>query len=1110
MYLLFPDREVFQFVIAAGLVPERILGAACQAADLGDGALLLSVGTRLDRNTRAELKKQAVKISRFAPCKDELAEFGSWLQVVPLRPRLKVWDTLDECQRVLLMFETWKQLAESSRELLRLGNDRQSLRSLQVDQQVWHLLHVIEPPLYSLLALDSSGQTLAFRPLGPRTWIQADRWHPFESQLSADEGRMLLIGEQHGWLTANDEPFTDLYEQLDVRIGGESQPLQPAALQRIETVLRLRPDSQQVDAGLWVLQGDAVEQLHQLVETCDDDLLKRLLFAVTEDEDGQPTVILRARENNRLPLTMPGEAYHAYLRIPNLFVPLGRRVHPPLRRDAATRTLAPDPRQIVWLVEEGETLRPIQMADDAFQPLSDWVDYVIALERESLQAWSDSVQFEFDAFACDRDWQPPTPSDSDHAKSNEDRGRYPTGEQDQRGGDLAKSKDSEVEEEEEPSQQIAPLQPTEAKQPSAQRAALKELETKFLTLDSQLDSPKRIEFWRRMGELQFDLGDDYQASLCLSAALWSGTTEERERASRVWREYLSQRTSLESELDSAAEDSPLRPIRLMGWLASADNEDLATLQQHAPRIARQLQALESQAPVRLIWLAWLSLSRASGGDPLALSRVRDRLLARLFDEGLRSDIDLPLFLRNSDVDHARYARVREYMQKLPSKAFKWIERQSDRARSPSTALFASLYIAYGLARLGERNVDALLQRYPDCKDPVSEWVRAAISTRVRQVLQDEPADGPLPIKLLRQLGGAKFQRSSRGQQNHRYLVDRLRSESRIIEPQQNVDPNRHITLRTTAEWRHRILAIHESDDRKEIVQLIQEGLNETRSMTDQRPYGLTLAAALEAAPRLDEKTAKKLLALVPDAIGSSTTKEPVAKMIKHGLFLAGHFELNEHVEQLLKLFRSELLAPTDSASRQALDESLGECFAGLRRLGLSEEIERVLRRVNDLADSLGGRKVAASDTVREIRMKLQLHVAAGHFYFHQDKQAEEVLDAVRKAMLTGDLARQSRGRVILARMAQRYVAALRNAPVEIVLQRIDDLLTNLRGVYDNYTTSILYSRVQLTFIEEIVFVLVSDKVALSTGGGKWLDEDEHLVRRRIHADVRAALGEKER
>jgi hypothetical protein len=42
-------------------------------------------------------------------------------------------------------------------------------------------------------------------------------------------------------------------------------------------------------------------------------------------------------------------------------------------------------------------------------------------------------------------------------------------------------------------------------------------------------------------------------------------------------------------------------------------------------------------------------------------------------------------------------------------------------------------------------------------------------------------------------------------------------------------------------------------------------------------------------------------------------------------------------------------------------------------------------------------------------------------------------------------------------------------------------------------------------VEEVVLAMVSDEFALGPAGRKWLDDDEYLVRKRIHGDMKRGL-----
>ena len=168
----------------------------------------------------------------------------------------------------------------------------------------------------------------------------------------------------------------------------------------------LKPGGSPDGAELWVLRDHPIEELNYFVQNANDELLQRLAFAVG-DKDGQMTIVVRVRQSKQQPPVLvfkKATAYKHYLKLPNLFLPVGARLHPPLRRDQVRKLLADDTSQIVWL-QPGDkgAFTPESLPEDAFRPLWDWIDYVLDHEKEPLQAWVQAAQFDFEPFICDEE-----------------------------------------------------------------------------------------------------------------------------------------------------------------------------------------------------------------------------------------------------------------------------------------------------------------------------------------------------------------------------------------------------------------------------------------------------------------------------------------------------------------------------------------------------------------------------------------------------------------------------------------------------------------------------------------------------------------------------------
>ena len=78
--------------------------------------------------------------------------------------------------------------------------------------------------------------------------------------------------------------------------------------------------------------------------------------------------------------------------------------------------------------------------------------------------------------------------------------------------------------------------------------------------------------------------------------------------------------------------------------------------------------------------------------------------------------------------------------------------------------------------------------------------------------------------------------------------------------------------------------------------------------------------------------------------------------------------------------------------------------------------------------------------------------------------------------------------------------------LETAQKRLEELFDRLEPIRDAFVTHKWYSQAQLKVIEGIVLAVAGDDFALGANARRWLDDDEFLVRRRIHAEYRAAAG----
>ncbi|HEY0988348.1 MAG TPA: hypothetical protein VGD80_14895, partial [Kofleriaceae bacterium] len=79
--------------------------------------------------------------------------------------------------------------------------------------------------------------------------------------------------------------------------------------------------------------------------------------------------------------------------------------------------------------------------------------------------------------------------------------------------------------------------------------------------------------------------------------------------------------------------------------------------------------------------------------------------------------------------------------------------------------------------------------------------------------------------------------------------------------------------------------------------------------------------------------------------------------------------------------------------------------------------------------------------------------------------------------------------------------AYAQAPIGNALGGIARLAGGLAGITDNLGTNSHYCLSVLHFIESLVLGITSDDLALGEIGRRFVEDDEHLIRRRLHRDL---------
>jgi hypothetical protein len=563
--------------------------------------------------------------------------------------------------------------------------------------------------------------------------------------------------------------------------------------------------------------------------------------------------------------------------------------------------------------------------------------------------------------------------------------------------------------------------------------------------------------------------------------------------------------SLESLL--AVEDPTSAEVRILAALVySSTVRPSAAVTGRLNAIRHYLETHASLLPVRAAWLAWTAIATLAGGDVLTLARARDRLLERLYQHGLRPEQELPGFLRfGGQTLSQRHRAIVPWLIELRTAAGDCCERMDksrlvpkDRSMTPACL---DLIFAFGLARLGEDEATRLQERAAGQLakgEPFHQFLLKAYSYRIRQAQEGKPLAGPLPEALLEYLAFDISQRPP---------YDRLRQYSRIIEPHQRVRWDQDY-LAVTDDLDRELVQLPRIVSRKSLVTRCRQLLAEYATEPAKRTR--VLQAVLEQAPRLGEDFAATLL---PQAVacydglpaaGEEKALLQRAELLDKTLLVAAHFDRPEDVQALVARFQKLLRSAGRGTARSAVLSLAGPYLRGLRKLGMRAEIELLLRQMEELL--LADRRpedVRVSEFAQVYEMLIALlHLAAGWYSFGRDEHAARLVNVARAVLLSGPLTPGTLP-IQRANLACAYASTLGHAPLEFAQQRLLELFQKLESVATSWHTTPGYCALQLKLVESVVFAVVSEDFTQGAERRRWLDDEEFLIRTRIHHDLRA-------
>lgn len=1081
--LLFPSLDAVRLALSSGVVPADVANHPVTVCDGEHGEVWVTPADVPTREVVAALTRMGVRTQSVLPNAVE-ESFPHWTATIPLTPDAGA----PAGGRVLFAVST-NVVAKFVSRVTRLGG--QDVR-LHLGGNTSLVEIAVSDRTSRLFAGDLTG--IMYRSAGNDVWVQHGWRHPLEPGLVTPPRTLALVGPGRDWRTLpRPEWLTTRDTHTIPRQESARPPTEPPA--SIDIPFRLRSTATAGPAeSLWVLDG-GLPRLGELVRDADERVLRRFEFAVARSWAGD-VVILRAKARKPTPpLPPPFRGFVPHPSFDRLFLPVGQVMSPEPRPDRFAQAVGLDAASLVWVQPTGNAVCVHRVPVASFRPAEQVLAHTVPTVTRLVDSQSPTRVFAFIPVVTEPEVSPGVRSRLPGRKfSKHDPATA---------GWLGKirslftqrrttsdRKPAEVSRSEQASSRTDPRTASTLVEWTARRT---DLERRVLDEHADADGPHRAALWAALATAHRDSGRAGDAAVCWLNVLWDQDTPP-ESLIDEWVQAEQRAARGESGGDGVNRARVAVAQAVQVGFARDPHADAGRLAD----LMRVVNGHEGELPVRAVWLARRAAARVAGGDPLALAACRDRLLARLDDDGPALDLDAPAFLRfHGSADGERFRTAREWLLHSRDLIHRWVQRQSTGERlgragrdpdpRPTTA-YADLMLAWGLSLLGDRTkanewaaqagqvldrclgagVDQAVHR--ELRDRFRSRIRAAQHGRTKPTGPTRPAAPPDPFS--------------------RYCVERLCERSVILAPTAHAPPFGGLDLFPllgTDALGQRLRKLTPNRDAAAVGPLLDEAATDPTAGVLPR----VVLAAAEFAPFCGPDVARRVVGwmprvidLLPEAVrmsdptvdGRSVVVRLVGKAVERADRLAVRHRLPAEYERLAVAVAGRLKRG-DEVVRLAVADRLTAVFGALKALDLTDAANTLLDAVGPDAPPVAW--FVAGDPDRGVQ------------------ELDRVRDRLYVSGLPDD---RTRGRE-----AVRYVAALALAPPRLALGRLAELFQRLGRVNTEDGAARYYALDPLELIDRAVTAVVSDEFDPGPVVRRWLADDEHLIRKRIARDLTDAM-----
>lgn len=578
---------------------------------------------------------------------------NSLVEVIPL-VNVDAHKQATRSDSVILVMNSLTEVAKTSNKLLNLG--AKSIRICCLSNSDKYLMLIQEPSLFMLESWRDEGVVIYLNESKHNMWVCSGMQHPWSSWIHSkpvlDKSTIYLV-DQTGWASIKEEMFSDIYDFVEIVMPNHKTSTLEVSKEAVKFKVPLRFSSRKKkeNAEIWMVTDDEQDRLEGLLTVLSDSDLNNLQIATVMDSEENTIFVIRELIAGRTRGFIDfGTAYKTYGGINSLFIPLGKTIEPPIRRDLLIDAFKVTNRSLTFVVENNNKMSVVSVKDQDFGPFHNIISYVIQCHISQLRGVLERSIFE-------------DPSITDYVKvpaiTNDD------------------IKDREVKSSKSTRIKIKDVTPNEGdvevgevevvEQTNPVESKEEEEVNKFTFVENPdtsmeekleknaVDNMENYKIWVELSNIKMSLGNVPEAIGCLEHAIWVCADKTQNEA--LWNTYNAMSTMIISNKDKYAESIDILGVNLRSDIIKFCDKgrkkalSASDIVRQLPSLIEKLRSSEKFMSKKSRWLLWERILNVSN-DTVELAQQRTSIIADLSMRGIE-DTDtfsfIPKHLKTRDV-----------------------------------------------------------------------------------------------------------------------------------------------------------------------------------------------------------------------------------------------------------------------------------------------------------------------------------------------------------------------------------------------------------------------------------------------------------------------------